>query len=65
MFIFSLFVDFCDIYAHFIFSFINFRIEVSARENAIKIEARGIFVGAKVTRGLDWRWNDQDGELQK
>ena len=23
--------------------------------------ARGVFVGARVVRGRDWRWGDQDG----
>ena len=27
-----------------------------------RIKARGIFPGALVERGTDWRWGDQDGE---
>lgn len=30
--------------------------------NARKVEARGIFPGAEVVRGHDWRWGDQDGK---
>ena len=25
------------------------------------VVARGVFVGARVVRGRDWRWGDQDG----
>jgi len=28
----------------------------------VKVEARGIFVGARVVRGPDWDWGDQDGK---
>ncbi|CAL1544059.1 unnamed protein product, partial [Lymnaea stagnalis] len=28
---------------------------------ADKIEAKGIFNGATVTRGPDWQWDNQDG----
>ncbi|KAG0412538.1 hypothetical protein HPB47_010336 [Ixodes persulcatus] len=31
------------------------------RQGAVKIAARGIFVGAKVVRGPDWDWGAQDG----
>lgn len=27
------------------------------------VEAKGIFPGAKVVRGHDWRWKNQDGKL--
>ncbi|RWS07269.1 E3 ubiquitin-protein ligase MIB2-like protein, partial [Dinothrombium tinctorium] len=30
-------------------------------KNAVKIQARGIFVGARVVRGCDWDWGNQDG----
>ena len=30
----------------------------------MKVEARGIFVGARVVRGPDWDWGDQDGRYQ-
>ena len=26
------------------------------------IKAKGIFPGALVVRGMDWKWGDQDGE---
>ena len=28
----------------------------------MRIEARGIFPGAEVVRGHDWRWGNQDGK---
>lgn len=31
------------------------------RQSSYKIDLRGIFVGAKVCRGPDWEWNQQDG----
>ena len=31
------------------------------RLGAKKVQSRGIFPGAKVVRGVDWRWNNQDG----
>jgi len=31
------------------------------RKKSKKITIRGIFVGARVVRGVDWQWNDQDG----
>ncbi|KAG7169704.1 E3 ubiquitin-protein ligase MIB2-like [Homarus americanus] len=36
-------------------------IEVGQRKNAEKIPLQGIFVGAKVIRGPDWDWGNQDG----
>ncbi|KAK6635597.1 hypothetical protein RUM44_000851 [Polyplax serrata] len=36
-------------------------IEVPARNGGIKVQLKGIFVGAKVVRGPDWDWSDQDG----
>jgi len=38
-----------------------FSVKVGRRNKAVKIEARGIFVGARVVRGPDWDWGDQDG----
>ncbi|KAG0711656.1 E3 ubiquitin-protein ligase MIB2 [Chionoecetes opilio] len=35
--------------------------EVGARKNAEKIPLQGIFSGAKVQRGPDWDWGNQDG----
>lgn len=34
---------------------------VEARRKSKKITARGIFPGARVVRGVDWQWEDQDG----
>lgn len=31
------------------------------RQNGRKCELRGIFVGAKVVRGFNWEWGNQDG----
>uniref|UniRef100_A0A182VU66 RING-type E3 ubiquitin transferase n=1 Tax=Anopheles minimus TaxID=112268 RepID=A0A182VU66_9DIPT len=31
------------------------------RKGSIKIQLKGIFAGARVTRGPDWEWNNQDG----
>lgn len=35
--------------------------EMAKRQGALKVQARGIFVGAKVVRGPDWDWGNQDG----
>jgi len=37
------------------------RKEVPAREHSAKMEVKGLFVGARVVRGVDWHWGDQDG----
>lgn len=37
---------------------------VEARKRFKKIPFRGIFPGAKVVRGLDWQWNEQDESLK-
>lgn len=36
-------------------------VEMPKRQGTFKIQARGIFVGAKVMRGPDWDWGNQDG----
>ncbi|KAK7093326.1 E3 ubiquitin-protein ligase MIB2-like isoform X2 [Littorina saxatilis] len=36
-------------------------IPVPKRKTSVKNRALGIFPGAKVTRGKDWQWGDQDG----
>ncbi|XP_018018518.1 E3 ubiquitin-protein ligase MIB2 [Hyalella azteca] len=36
-------------------------IEVPPRKNSTKVPLQGIFVGAKVMRGPDWDWGNQDG----
>ena len=38
------------------------RIMVESRRKSKKISTRGIFPGARVVRGVDWQWEDQDGE---
>ena len=38
------------------------RIKVSPRVNARQVETKGIFPGAIVSRGLNWKFDDQDGE---
>ncbi|XP_076472368.1 E3 ubiquitin-protein ligase MIB2-like [Babylonia areolata] len=38
---------------------------VKKRSISLKIRAIGIFPGAKVTRGKDWAWGDQDGGAGK
>ena len=35
---------------------------VGKRQGGTKLEARGMFKGAKVTRGPDWEWKDQDNQ---
>lgn len=37
------------------------RVRVAPRQGAVRIEMKGIFVGAKVVRGPDWEWGQQDG----
>jgi len=34
---------------------------MESRRKSKKISARGIFPGARVVRGVDWQWEDQDG----
>ena len=31
-------------------------------DNSVKIQSRGIFVGARVVRGFNWDWGNQDGK---
>ena len=37
------------------------RTRVRCRYQSGRVAARGVFVGARVVRGGDWRWGDQDG----
>jgi len=37
------------------------RLLVEPRRKSKKITSRGIFPGARVVRGVDWQWEDQDG----
>ena len=41
--------------------FLLLRIPVGKRSNFTKRQSRGLFPGARVTRGRDWKWGDQDG----
>ena len=34
---------------------------VGKRADCTRIKSKGFFPGAKVTRGKDWQWADQDG----
>lgn len=36
---------------------------MSPRQNLTRITLKGTFQGAKVVRGPDWEWGNQDGEL--
>lgn len=38
-----------------------FRVLTDPRRKSKKIAIRGIFPGARVVRGVDWQWEDQDG----
>ncbi|XP_015601885.1 E3 ubiquitin-protein ligase MIB1 isoform X2 [Cephus cinctus] len=37
------------------------RVMLESRRKSKKIAIRGIFPGARVVRGVDWQWEDQDG----
>lgn len=37
------------------------RVQLTPREGCTKVPLKGIFTGAKVVRGPDWGWGDQDG----
>ncbi|XP_054732454.1 E3 ubiquitin-protein ligase mind-bomb isoform X1 [Anastrepha obliqua] len=37
------------------------RIMLEPRRKSKKVAVRGIFPGARVVRGVDWQWEDQDG----
>ena len=41
--------------------FVCDRMRVGCRYQSDHVAARGVFVGARVVRGRDWRWGDQDG----
>lgn len=56
------FLYYLDIFGWlFFFFFNNFRVLLESRRKSKKITARGIFAGARVVRGVDWQWEDQDG----
>ena len=37
------------------------RVEMTHRKGCPRVQMKGIFVGAKVVRGPDWDWSNQDG----
>ena len=39
-----------------------FRTKIPGRHGARRLAVKGIFPGAEVIRGRDWKWEDQDGE---
>ena len=39
-----------------------YRTRIPSRARSLRIEARGIFPGAEVVRGHNWRWGNQDGK---
>ncbi|XP_057380632.1 E3 ubiquitin-protein ligase MIB2-like [Daphnia carinata] len=39
----------------------SFGVILDKRQSMIKLQVKGIFVGAKVVRGPDWDWGNQDG----
>jgi hypothetical protein len=39
-------------------------VKVGKRSSATKLTTWGTFPGAKVTRGPDWQWRDQDGNYR-
>ena len=41
--------------------FLYFRVKVSKRRDSSKIQVMGNFAGARVVRGPDWDWGNQDG----
>lgn len=34
---------------------------MESRRKSKKVTARGLFPGARVVRGIDWQWEEQDG----
>ncbi|XP_012258103.2 E3 ubiquitin-protein ligase MIB2 isoform X2 [Athalia rosae] len=40
-------------------------VQLTPREGCTKIPLKGIFIGAKVVRGPDWEWGNQDGGHDK
>jgi len=42
-------------------TFASCRVNVPPRSQSTQVKSKGIFVGAKVARGRDWSYGDQDG----
>lgn len=53
--------DYCFCSSKTFCLFDNISVRVSPRHGSVKIEKKGIFVGAKVVQGHDWEWGQQDG----
>ena len=54
--LFNLLVSALDTYYYY------YRFKVSKRNGSTPCQLRGIFAGAKVVRGPDWDWGNQDGK---
>lgn len=50
-------------YTYVLLTLSHTRIKVSPRADAVRLEAKGIFPGAEVVRGHNWKFGDQDGVL--
>ena len=48
-----------------IFHIIFCRVKVPKRNGSTSCPFKGIFAGAKVVRGPDWDWGNQDGKCMK
>ena len=59
----NIFQNSLQIVAQFIHHLLYHRVLVEPRRKSKKITSRGIFPGARVVRGVDWQWEDQDGEM--
>ena len=57
----NIFQNSLQIVAQFIHHLLYHRVLVEPRRKSKKITSRGIFPGARVVRGVDWQWEDQDG----
>ena len=53
--------DRCAFQFRKMFPFFSERVLLEPRRKSKKIPVRGIFPGARVIRGVDWQWEDQDG----
>ncbi|KAL7287477.1 hypothetical protein TKK_0018577 [Trichogramma kaykai] len=47
------------------FTYKSVGVDLPPRKNCTKILLKGIFIGAKVVRGPDWEWGEQDGGRRK
>ena len=57
----------CVVYAALVhtYSVIQYRAKVPPRDSSRTGELSGIFPGAVVVRGQNWRWEDQDGTYMR